>query len=204
MQLVFATSNAHKVREAQDILGPQCQLTPLSEMGWQEEIEETEGTLEGNALLKARAIADRLEIDCLSEDTGLEVDALSGAPGVKSARYAGPQCTPSENVQKLLSELRGKEDRTAQFRTVVTLILGGAAYNFTGVVRGKITDTPRGESGFGYDPVFIPEGYDNTFAEMDIAEKSRISHRAMALRKMASFLDTYLRYKSPVSGLSQK
>lgn len=186
--LVFATNNLHKLEEVRDILGGSFRIASLKEIECTDDIPETADTLEGNALQKARYVKDKFGYDCFADDTGLEVEALGGAPGVFSARYAGPGHDSEANMQKLLKELEGKTNRQAQFRTVVALILEGREYTFEGIVRGTILTERRGTAGFGYDPVFVPEGYAETFAEMGSEEKNRISHRARAVQKLADFL----------------
>ena len=186
--LVFATNNLHKLEEVRDILGGSFRIASLKEIGCTDDIPETADTLEGNALQKASYVKDKFGYDCFADDTGLEVEALGGAPGVFSARYAGPGHDSEANMQKLLKELEGKTNRQAQFRTVVALILEGREYTFEGIVRGTILTERRGTAGFGYDPVFVPEGYAETFAEMGSEEKNRISHRARAVQKLADFL----------------
>lgn len=186
--LVFATNNLHKLEEVRDILGGSFRIASLKEIGCTDDIPETADTLEGNALQKARYVKDKFGYDCFADDTGLEVEALGGAPGVFSARYAGPGHDSEANMRKLLKELEGKTNRQAQFRTVVALLLEGREYTFEGIVRGTILTERRGTAGFGYDPVFVPEGYAETFAEMGSEEKNRISHRARAVQKLADFL----------------
>lgn len=188
MKIVFATNNAHKLQEVQQVLGSEFELITLRDCGVTEDIPENEPTLEGNALAKSRYIYQRTGYDCFADDTGLEVDALGGEPGVRSARYATDGHDDQANKQLLLERLEGKEKREAQFRTAVALILGGEEYLFEGVVRGEITTSERGEGGFGYDPLFVPEGYDKTFAELSAEEKNAISHRGRAVRKLADFL----------------
>ena len=188
MKIVFATNNAHKLREVQQTVGDKFEIVSLRECGVVEDIPENEPTLEGNALAKARYIYQRTGYDCFADDTGLEVDALGGEPGVRSARYATDGHDDQANKRLLLERLEGKENREAQFRTAVALILGGEEYLFEGVVRGEITTSERGEGGFGYDPLFVPEGYDKTFAELSAEEKNAISHRGRAVRKLAEFL----------------
>ena len=186
--LVFATNNLHKLEEVRDILGGSFRIASLKEIGCIDDIPETADTLEGNALQKARYVKEKFGYDCFADDTGLEVEALGGAPGVFSARYAGPGHDSEANMRKLLKELEGKTNRQAQFRTVVALLLDGEEYTFEGIVRGTILTERRGTAGFGYDPVFVPEGYAETFAEMGSEEKNRISHRARAVQKLADFL----------------
>lgn len=188
MEIIFATNNAHKLEEAQQILGPALRLVTPRECGINEDIPEEQDTLEGNALQKARYIHQRTGSDCFADDTGLEVDALGGAPGVHSARYAGPQHDFDANTALLLKNLEGVAERSARFRTVIALILNNREYIFEGEVRGHITETAAGDKGFGYDPVFVPEGSGKTFAEMEAREKNAISHRARAMERLATFL----------------
>jgi XTP/dITP diphosphohydrolase len=166
MKLVFATNNKHKLEEMRAILGGKVELLSLADIGCNDDIPETADTLEGNALIKARHIYGKYSLACFADDTGLEVDALGGAPGVYSARYAGENNDSEANMQKLLENLTGKSDRRAQFRTVIALIIDGEEKLFDGVVRGEISTERKGEAGFGYDPLFIPEGYDVSFAQM--------------------------------------
>ncbi|MDR0907092.1 MAG: non-canonical purine NTP diphosphatase [Rikenellaceae bacterium] len=188
MKIVFATANRHKLDEVSAILGPGFELVTPADMGITEDIPETSDTLAGNALQKARYIYDRTRVDCFADDTGLEVVALGGAPGVHSARYAGEAHDFAANNRLLLSNLAGAADRSARFRTVIALILGGQEYLFEGEVRGQIIEEYRGGEGFGYDPIFVPEGYEQTFAEMPAEQKNSISHRARAVEKLATFL----------------
>ena len=188
MKIVFATNNAHKLSEIKDILGEGFEVLSLSDIGCHDDIPETAGTLEGNALLKAQYIHDHYHINCFADDTGLEVEALGNQPGVYSARYAGEGCSYQDNVRKLLAEMRGMTNRKACFKTVVALILDGKQYFFEGRVDGIILPEQRGTDGFGYDPVFLPDGHDKTFAEMDAATKNSISHRGRAIRQLATFL----------------
>ena len=186
-KLVFATNNAHKLEEVAAILGDQVELLSLNDISCQTDIPETAETLEGNALLKS--FYKNYHLDCFADDTGLEVEALNGAPGVYSARYAGGEGHDAQaNMLKLLHELEGKENRKAQFRTAISLILDGKEYLFEGVIKGEIIKEKRGDSGFGYDPVFMPEGYDRTFAELGNDIKNQISHRALAVQKLCEFL----------------
>ena len=190
-KLVFATNNAHKLEEVAAILGDQVELLSLNYIGCQADIPETAETLEGNALLKSSYIYKNYHLDCFADDTGLEVEALNGAPGVYSARYAGGEGHDAQaNMLKLLHELDGKENRKAQFRTAISLILDGKEYLFEGVIKGEIIKEKRGDSGFGYDPVFMPEGYDRTFAELGNDIKNQISHRALAVQKLCEFLQS--------------
>ena len=188
MKIIFATNNAHKLDEVRQVVGDKFSLVSLRECGIVEDIPENEPTLEGNALAKARYIYARTGADCFADDTGLEVDALGGEPGVRSARYATDGHDDEANKRLLLERLQGVENRAAQFRTAVALIMGGKEYLFEGIVRGRIATEQHGEGGFGYDPLFVPEGYDRTFAQMSAEEKNAISHRGRAVRKLAEFL----------------
>jgi XTP/dITP diphosphohydrolase len=189
MDMVFATNNRHKLEEVRFLLGGRYSIRSLDDMGCREDIPETADTLEGNALLKARFVSDRYRVNCFADDTGLEVAALGGAPGVYSARYAGPSQDSVGNRQKLLQEMEGVSDRRAQFRTVIALIWEGKKYLFEGVVRGIIIDEERGEAGFGYDSLFVPQGYAQTFAELGMETKNAISHRAEAIKQLKQFLN---------------
>lgn len=190
-KLVFATNNAHKLEEVSAILGDKIELLSLKDIGCHTDIPETADTLEGNALLKSSYIFDNYHLDCFADDTGLEVEALDGAPGVYSARYAeGEGHDAQANMLKLLREMEGKENRKAQFRTAISLILDGKQYLFEGIIKGKIIREKRGDSGFGYDPIFVPEGYSQTFAELGNDIKNKISHRALAVNKLCDFLRT--------------
>ena len=189
MKIVFATNNKNKLHEIREILGNNFEIVSLNDIGCHEDIPETGNTLEENALQKARYVYDKYHIDCFADDTGLEVEALGGAPGVHSARYAeGTDHDSEANMRKLLYELRYDKNRKAQFRTVITLILHGELHEFEGLVRGKIGTEKHGTEGFGYDPLFIPEGYDESFAELGDDVKNKISHRARAVRKLADYL----------------
>ena len=188
MDIVFATHNRHKSEEACQILGPRWTLRNLHDLGQTEEIPETADTLQGNALQKAQFVYDKYHLSCFADDTGLEVEALNGAPGVYSARYAGEHCSFADNVNKLLHEMQGKTNRRACFKTVVALILDGEAHFFEGRVDGTIIESPRGAEGFGYDPVFVPDGFNETFAEMSAEQKNKISHRGRAMAKLIEFL----------------
>lgn len=186
--LVFATNNAHKAREIEQILGRDYQIKTLKDIGCTEEIEETEPTLVGNALLKARYVKNKYGYDCFSEDTGLEVEALDGAPGVHTARFAGDAKDPEANIALLLEQLNHKANRRARFRTVIALLIDGKEILLEGVCPGQIALEKQGNGGFGYDPVFIPGGFDQTFAELGEDIKNRISHRAIATEKLQAFL----------------
>ena len=187
-KFVFATNNVHKLKEVAAIVGNQIELLSLKDIGCYDDIPETADTLEGNALQKARYVYERYRTDCFADDTGLEVEALGGAPGVYSARYAGEGHNSEENIRKLLHELEGKDNRKARFRTVFALIVNGKEHLFEGTVKGEIVNHKRGIAGFGYDPVFVPEGYAKTFAEMGDELKNKISHRAQAVGKLCNFL----------------
>lgn len=187
-ELVFSTNNLHKLLEVQHLLGETFKLLTLKEIGVTEEIPEDYDTLEQNALQKAWYIYNKTNRNCFADDTGLEVDALGGKPGVYSARYAGESKNPKNNIIKLLRELKGKSNRKARFRTVVALIIDGNEFLFEGIVNGQIIEEERGIDGFGYDPVFLPEGNSLTFAEMDLDQKNQISHRARAISKLVDFL----------------
>lgn len=189
-QIVFATNNAHKLSEVQAVLGDRFRLVTLAECGVTEEIPEDAPTLEGNALQKARYVHERTGADCFADDTGLEVDALDGAPGVHSARYATDGHDFAANNRLLLRNLAGAADRSAHFRTVIALILDGREYLFEGRVDGRIAESEAGCGGFGYDPLFVPEGFDRTFAEMGADEKNAISHRGRAVRRLVEFLQS--------------
>ena len=191
-KLVFATNNKHKLEEARKILAGMVDILSLAEIGCNDDIPETATTLEGNALIKARYIKEHYGYDCFADDTGLLVDALDGAPGVYSARYAGEECNPQKNMEKLLNELECIEQRDAAFVTCVALTLRGSEFIFMGEIAGEITKEPKGNAGFGYDPVFKPYGYDNTFAELGDDIKNSISHRAKAMEKLAQFLNNLI------------
>ena len=192
MKICFATNNAHKIQEVGQLLGDAFTLLSLADIGCQEELPENQDTLTGNSEEKASYVYQHYHIDCFADDTGLEVDALDGKPGVYSARYAGQQRSSEDNMNLLLTELTPHANRAAQFRTVITLWLHDQMHQFEGVVRGHIAEQRSGQQGFGYDPVFIPEGYDRSFAEMTMAEKSKISHRGRAVRKLVEFLKEHV------------
>ncbi len=190
-KIVVATNNAHKLTEIRAIIGNEIELLTLADINCFDDIPETADTLEGNALQKARYIYEKYGCDCFADDTGLEVTALGGGPGVHTARYAyADRHDPKANTEKLLRELEGVEDRSAQFRTVVALILNGEEHLFEGIVRGTIPTEERGTEGFGYDPVFAPEELGKTFAEVGPDVKNEVSHRARAVKKLAEFLKT--------------
>lgn len=187
-KLVFATNNQHKLNEIREITDGKLRILGLADISCREEIEETGGTLEENALIKARFVREKYGYDCFADDTGLEVEALDGAPGVYSSRYAGNGCNPVDNMDKLLTALQGTENRAAQFRTVIALVINGEEHLFEGVIKGQIIKEKRGATGFGYDPVFMPDDYDQTFAELGNEVKNSISHRALAMEKLVGFL----------------
>ena len=192
MQLVFATNNLNKLKEVQSLIPKDIKLLSLSDIGCFEDIPETQDTIEGNAIQKAEYIKTKYGYDCFADDTGLEVKALSGAPGVYSARYAGKQCSSEDNMRKLLNALENNRNRNAQFKTVIALHINNKLEIFTGICKGEITETKHGKSGFGYDPIFKPTGYNQTFAEMDMTLKNRISHRGIAVNLLISFLNLNL------------
>lgn len=191
MKICFATHNKNKLREVAHLLRGEYDLVGLEDIGCTEDIEETGITLEENSFIKSRYVSTKYGIDCFADDTGLEVEALDGAPGVYSARYAGEPSDSQANIKLLLSNMKGETNRTARFRTVFTLILGRTEHKFTGIVEGKIIDQLKGTDGFGYDPIFIPEGYNQTFAEMSMDEKNKISHRGIATRQLVDYLKSY-------------
>ncbi len=188
MKLVFATNNRHKLDEVRAIVGDRVEVLSLNDIECHDEIPETADTLQGNALIKARYIYDKYGLNCFADDTGLEVEALGGEPGVYSARYAGEECSSEANMQKLLHNLTGKSNRNAQFRTVIALIINGEEKLFNGIVKGSITEEKRGDSGFGYDPIFIPEGFSESFAQMSSEQKNSISHRYRATEQLSNYL----------------
>lgn len=193
MKLVFATNNQHKLDEIRKITAGHIEIVSLSDIDCHDDIPETADTLQGNALQKARYVKDKFGYDCFADDTGLEVEALNNAPGVYSARYAGPGHDAEANMKKLLHELGDQENRKARFRTVIALIIDGKEYLFEGAVNGSITREKRGENGFGYDPIFMPDSYTRTFAEMGDQIKNQISHRAEATKGLTSFLADYIK-----------
>lgn len=190
-ELVFATNNRHKLKEVQQMLGEHFRIRSLADIGCREDIPETGSTFQENASLKSRYVHEHYRLDCFSDDSGLEVDALNGEPGIYSARYAGEHGNSDANIEKLLARLKDKSDRRARFKAVISLILEGQEFFFTGKVRGNIRQERSGTGGFGYDPVFEPEGYHITFAGMDPKEKNRISHRGRAVKQLVDFLKVY-------------
>lgn len=187
-KILFATHNKNKIKEVDKILGDNYNIVSLYDIDFYNEIPETQNTIEGNASQKTNYIFEIKAIDCFADDTGLEVEYLNGDPGVYSARYAGEQKNDKDNVAKLLKAMEGVSHRNARFKTVISLIFSNKEYIFEGIAQGKIAETPRGNSGFGYDPVFIPEGYTKTFAQLSPDEKNTISHRALAVKKLTEFL----------------
>ncbi|MDR0232575.1 MAG: non-canonical purine NTP diphosphatase [Dysgonamonadaceae bacterium] len=187
-KIVFATHNSHKLEEIKDILGAEYEVLGLNDINCLEDIPETGDTLEENALLKARYVKEKYGYDCFADDTGLEVYALDNAPGVYSARYAGDSKDSLANMKKVLKELETKQDRRAQFRTIISLILGDKIYRFEGKIEGEVIEAGRGNTGFGYDPIFVPNGYSETFAELGSEIKNKISHRSLAVNKLKAFL----------------
>ncbi|CAM3947501.1 MULTISPECIES: non-canonical purine NTP diphosphatase [Flavobacterium] len=191
MKLVFASNNKNKIAEIQQMLPKEIQILSLEEIGCYDDIPETADTIEGNAILKANYVSEKFGYDCFADDTGLEVDALNGAPGVYSARYAGDQKNSEDNMNKLLTELKDKENRNANFKTVITLNLNGKQYSFTGIANGTITNEKKGNKGFGYDPIFLPKGNNKTFAEIEQKEKALLSHRGKATKELITFILNY-------------
>ena len=190
MQLIFATHNKHKLKEVRSLIPNSIDLLSLDDINLLEEIEETATTIEGNALLKAQTIYKQTGINCFADDSGLLVDILNGEPGVYSARYAGEHKNDSDNLEKLLKELSGKENRNAHFKTAMALVIDGKEYLFEGTIHGTITTQRSGVNGFGYDPIFLPNGYNETFAEMSSDIKNVISHRANAMKKLVEFINS--------------
>lgn len=191
MKLCFATNNQHKLDEVRQLLGSRFEVLSLEDIGCREELKEEQNTLEGNSLQKAKYIYDQFGIDCFADDTGLEVEALNGEPGVYSARYAGEHRSSEDNMSLLLEKLSNQSNRKARFRTVITLILHDQTFQFDGIAKGEILDRKRGEKGFGYDPVFLPNGISKSMAELSAEEKNAISHRGEAVRKLIEFLLSY-------------
>ncbi|WP_281847984.1 non-canonical purine NTP diphosphatase [Olleya namhaensis] len=189
MQLVFATNNQNKVKEVQNLIPSHIKLLSLKDIGCFEDVPETQPNIKGNAVQKAEYINLHYGFDCFADDTGLEVEALNGAPGVFSARYAGPQRNDNDNMSLLLENLKEKDNRNAQFKTVVALHLNNNLDTFTGICKGEITNSKQGDKGFGYDPIFKPNGYDNTFAQMDLKLKNSIGHRGKAVQQLVAFLN---------------
>jgi XTP/dITP diphosphohydrolase len=191
MTIVFATNNPNKIKEVQAQIPDRIKLISLEEIGCLVDIPETQDTIEGNAIQKATYIKDHFGLDCFADDTGLEVHALDGAPGVFSARYAGPQRNADDNMNLLISKLASKDNREAQFKTVIAMYYNKQLITFEGICKGAITKSKRGFDGFGYDPIFQPENYETTFAELSMADKNRIGHRGKAVAKLVTYLNTH-------------
>jgi XTP/dITP diphosphohydrolase len=191
MDICFATNNHHKLEEVMAVLGKDFRLLTLAQIGCDAELPETQATIAGNATQKAKYVWDHFHFPCFADDSGLEVDALGGRPGVDSAHYAGAHRNSDDNINMVLAELEGIERRGAQFRSVISLFLPGGEWSFEGILRGSILTHRNGHGGFGYDPVFLPDGSDKTLAEMTMDEKNAISHRGIAVRKLAAFLKSY-------------
>ncbi len=191
MDICFATNNAHKIEEIKAILGNKYEILNLKDIGCYEELPEERDTLEGNSLQKAKYVFTKYKVSCFADDTGLEVEALQGAPGVYSARYAGEQRSAEDNINLLLKNLEGKSNRKAQFRTVISFIQPEGLHQFEGIAEGTILEERRGKGGFGYDPIFLPNGFSKTLAEMSMEEKNQISHRARATQKLVEFLNLH-------------
>lgn len=192
MKLLFATGNINKAREIQALMPAGIKILSLADLDFNEDIPETADTLEGNAKLKASFVNKRFSLNCFADDTGLEIEVLNGEPGVFSAHYAGSQRSDSDNINKVLTALKNQENRKARFRTVISLVIEGKFYEFEGTVEGRIIETPAGENGFGYDPIFEPEGCGKTFAELSMEEKNKRSHRARAFQKLIDFVQNQL------------
>lgn len=189
-QLIFVTHNAHKAEEVKSIIGNSFEVKNLSDINFFDEIPETGSTFKENALQKVQYLHNKLKCNCFADDSGLSVDALNGEPGILSARYAGQPSNSQRNTEKLLNTLKNETNRKAQFITVIAVILEDQTYFFEGIINGTITTTPQGEGGFGYDPIFIPDGYDKTFAELPTEIKNKISHRAIAMQKFKQFISS--------------
>ena len=188
MKIVFATNNPNKIVEIKDLLPEEIQILSLKDINCNEQLPETQNTLEGNAKQKAEFVFTNYGYNCFADDTGLEIEALNNVPGVYSARYAGDDCSPNDNMQKVLQKLEGENNRGAKFRTVIALIMNGKTLLFEGECKGEITKEKAGEKGFGYDPIFLAKGFDKTFAQMSKQEKGTISHRGIATSKLVEFL----------------
>jgi XTP/dITP diphosphohydrolase len=191
MKLIFATHNKNKFCEVKSMMPDHIELMSLDDIGCYDDIPETSKTIEGNALIKSRFIKKKYKIDCFADDTGLEVDSLNNAPGVFSARYAGPECKSEDNISKLLSEMDQVTNRKARFKTAMSLSIGHQEHMFLGICNGNIIESPRGNMGFGYDPIFQPEGFESTFSEMSLKQKSEIGHRGKAIRKLIDYLSGF-------------
>ncbi len=191
MKLIFATNNKHKLEEVTKIINKRFKIVSLKDIECFEDIPETQNTIEGNASQKSHYIYKKYKLNCFADDTGLEIDALNGEPGVYSARYAGENCSFDDNVKKVLKKLEGTKNRNAQFKTVISLIINGKEHQFEGIIKGKILTKKKGKLGFGYDPIFQPENYKETFAELSSEIKNKISHRGIATKKLADFLKSF-------------
>lgn len=194
-KIIFATNNRHKLEEVSAILNEKVKIVSLSDIGCTDDIPETAETLEENAVLKATYVSERFHLDCFADDTGLEIEALEGRPGVYSARYAGEPSNSVNNMLKVLKEMEGQTNRSARFRTVISYIENGISHYFEGIINGQIAYEPKGNAGFGYDPIFIPEGYTKSFAELSPEIKNSISHRALAVKKFAEYFEDQIRQK---------
>ena len=192
MNIIFATSNLNKLKEIENLIPKDINLNNLKDLNFNEEIPENEKTIEGNAIYKAKFIHTKFNVNVFADDTGLEVEALNGEPGVYSARYAGKECNSHKNIEKLLKNLINNKNRKARFKTIIALILNGKLYQFEGIVNGLISHSLKGNKGFGYDPVFVPEGYSKSFSELSLYEKNKISHRSIAVKKLISFISKQL------------
>lgn len=190
MKLVFASNNANKIKEIQQLIPSSIEVVSLQDIGCTEEIPETAGTIEGNAILKANYVTEKYGFNCFADDSGLEVEALNGAPGVYSARYAGEPKNDDNNMNKLILALKNEPNKKANFKTIICLNIDGKQHLFNGIVNGKIIDTKIGENGFGYDPIFIADGFTKTFAELTMPEKASISHRGIAVKQLVNFLNS--------------
>ncbi len=191
MKLVFATNNPNKLQEVSNMIRNQIKITSLKDISFNEEIIESENTIKGNAILKANFIKNNYGYDCFADDTGLEVDFLDGKPGVYSKRFAGKNATDELNIQKLIECMEESTNRTARFKTVIALNINNKLTTFTGICEGEILTKKRGSNGFGYDPVFLPKGYNKTFGEMNMADKNKIGHRSKAVNKLITYLNNY-------------
>ncbi len=191
MDIVFVTNNQHKIKEIKSIIDKRFSILSLEDIGFKGDVPETNPTIEGNASQKSFYIHNKYKINCFADDTGLEIKSLNGRPGVYSARYAGDECDSEKNMKRVLEELLGKDDRSARFRTIISLIINGEEKTFEGIVNGQILKRKKGKDGFGYDPIFLPDGYDLSFAEMSLDEKNKISHRARATKRLVEYLNCF-------------
>lgn len=191
MDLVFVTNNQHKIKEIKSLIDKSFNILSLEDIGFEGDVPETNPTIEGNASQKSFYIYNKYKINCFADDTGLEIKSLNGRPGVYSARYAGDECDSKKNMKRVMEELLGKDDRSARFRTIISLIINGEEKTFEGIVNGQILSRKKGKDGFGYDPIFLPDGYDLSFAEMSLDEKNKISHRARATKRLVEYLNSF-------------